>query len=201
MEVREGEGARPLAHRPLRRDVRSLEADEWIDEGADGGEGLGKVRTGKAARAAKGLMVPAVLGDDEWIDDHGFVRTSFTMKDICDRASGGRPVKFLLKDDEYIEDKDCYLRVRAPHLTYVSTSARRVLDEDEYIDEFGLVRQDLEVRQMLESQNAGLEFVVEDQAKVVAPKVGKRCFYSCTMFIWRDSWRRLVLVVISNHHV
>lgn len=129
----------------LRRDRRTLEQDEFL------------VRIGVGAKVVPGRLRKIALdrdvdpdqlriAEDEYIDEMLELRDGWAKRNQRERFTPGAPIKFLLKDDEFVDDTG-RLRIVGYGADRPADNSegpmgvfRWSLKDDEYIDEFGVVR-------------------------------------------------------------
>ena len=159
--------------RSLRRDRRWLEHYEHVvvDDSLPGGDQRRRVQYDRRTTENKDEPVITKLALHEWVDDANIVHTNWEDRDAWERTHpegvpSGRPVKFTLKRDEYI-DTERRLRVREvgddpeARLPTLPLGCVCQLAFDEWVDEFGLIRQGRVEREMLEHRWRGT--LPEDQ--------------------------------------
>ena len=85
----------------LRRDRRKLEDDEQILTDMQGNAHVSKLDRANAEE--HGLpVVRELVDEDEYIEENGDLAFGWGQKDMEERRSRGRPVKYGLKHDEYV---------------------------------------------------------------------------------------------------
>ena len=89
-----------------RRDRRFVEPDEYIFR--DQHTGDRKIHSGRQWAVGGGLpvLLATSLKKNEWIDEDGIVRTNWSQRDRADRFMVGKPCKYKLAPDEYIDSTD-----------------------------------------------------------------------------------------------
>lgn len=129
-----------------RRGPKILEEDEYIE--VDEITNERRVRKNRQRARKQGKPIRTTLEEDEWIDEVDIVREGWSKRDKFERKFPARPKKAKLAPDEYV-DETGRIAVAKPRAR-LPPAARRYLVEDEYIDEYGVVRKGFNIRKEIE---------------------------------------------------